>query len=631
MCPQYVRHPSADASTSQGVISANPMSVELMGWPSDSLDDQLIEVPLYALESAESEELDLFEEGVVWEDASYRLSFVVETALPVRFARVSVNDHTELWTRGEWLDSGYVDGRRTYRTLFETDPFRDRASKTPFSLTCGFARVRIRISFRGGGEAVLASQDIVSLDEHKAGSWSFAEEENVRAMYRALFAARDNQAAEWMFQTGPAPRGIARLSDDAFTDWRHSDLSELLACASEVLDLVHDGLEDPEDAFPTPEDVAHGGEGGHEADDVSRLLASIQYWLVGMRSNLRRSMDEISNFMGRMERLIESKARSRGQCQTLPALELQRILLEQEKEWAAEVEEHVERCEFAIEAYEEAGFGVDLNSARACGLPRAEGLYVTDSTYERMYGLMARWLDALAAFGGTEPTFLALRPDRLYEYYVLHRLLSRLYECGFREDLSRGHSIEHFRYSLEGLYTNERRCANTYHLSRTTKRTHACVDLYYQPVIYADSREENGISLHRVAEGGGALVNENCVWTPDFLLVVRRPEREPRVFAIDAKYRALSPNGAKEVLDECVDKYLRRVSATYHGKARTGVRGVWLALGTHGYRKPTVVTIDEEGGSWRCGTVPVCAHAGCDGLATLFTEMGIQPVTASMG
>ena len=100
-------------------------------------------------------------------------------------------------------------------------------------------------------------------------------------------------------------------------------------------------------------------------------------------------------------------------------------------------------------------------------------------------------------------TLHAVKPDKLFEYYALYRMLRWLWQNGFVENPAHDEPIAHYRYSLETRYPkfrNEERCANTYHLIRTGRagRKTTEIGLYYQLVLYSGTLEENGIDVQRV-------------------------------------------------------------------------------------------------------------------------------------
>lgn len=83
-------------------------------------------------------------------------------------------------------------------------------------------------------------------------------------------------------------------------------------------------------------------------------------------------------------------------------------------------------------------------------------------------------------------------------------------------------------------YQNEWNVANTYRLVSGPMR----VTLWFQPVIYGDAREENGVSLHRVSPSSVFLCGRwNSAYTPDYLLEIENAATcERRVIVIDAKF-----------------------------------------------------------------------------------------------
>ena len=159
--------------------------------------------------------------------------------------------------------------------------------------------------------------------------------------------------------------------------------------------------------------------------------------------------------------------------------------------------------------------------------------------YSGIYALILRWLKFGDFTLARENLALhSLRLDKLYEYFVLFRLLCWFNKVGFSEDDTEETPIEQASFSLEaGYYSNEKQVATLYKLARD--KTH--IRLYYQPVIYGDAREENGITLHRLScRSATSSRRRDSYWTPDFMLVVNNGQEEPEWHIFDAKFSKAS-------------------------------------------------------------------------------------------
>ena len=248
-------------------------------------------------------------------------------------------------------------------------------------------------------------------------------------------------------------------------------------------------------------------------------------------------------------------------------------------------------------------------------LPKRTKPFQEIPAYVELYALMRSW-DAFGEFA-LERDGLVLhtwRMDKLYEYYLLYLLLSTLRSLGFEPDPAVDEPVCMARYSLRShVYANEEQVAGVYRLARSEdslavekalaemmeaeedapwNEEEAAesvapirvmpkkVTLYYQPVFYADGREEYGVDLHRTTSS-----TRHPYWTPDYLLVLDTPDGRRQRLILDAKFRrfgdVLPDNSNKESQEkispllDCLRKY------TLETAGPRGVRpdSVWLLCG----------------------------------------------------
>ena len=223
--------------------------------------------------------------------------------------------------------------------------------------------------------------------------------------------------------------------------------------------------------------------------------------------------------------------------------------------------------------------------------PRRTRVFQELSAYRAVYRLIEVYLNTGDCTLEREGLVLRTpRLDRIYEYYALNRLLDALMRAGFGPDGRYGNPSENFVYSLKDrYYRNETRVANTYHLARGE----TSVDLYYQPVLYGDGREENGISLHRTTGafpfGAVREGDRTSYWTPDYLLVVHGKQGATRAVILDAKYSRVwsvidrhpgEPYSGETLqrsrFGTCLRKYLLETASSRPGDARPSL---WLLCG----------------------------------------------------
>lgn len=552
--------------------------------------ERILTVPLVPLEGTGFSGIKLVEDGILWEDTSYDLSFEVESALPVLYATMSVNEHDDLRTEKDELGVAFGGTGVRHRYAFcLSEEHTNRSHRLPFSLTCGFARVQVHLHLLDGSVAAFESHDIVCLDEPYAiGDGQHgerAEEGQVRSMLKALVEqGRDrafDQAAEWMFAY--TDHASATLSADDETEWAHANLRHLLEASSDVLDLVNDGIEDETDGFPN-ESQEPGLVSTFDTTEnraVRALLVSLFERLAQAKASLGDAVVMQEQVNRTLSKLLTQAGTSRRRSQSLPVMTLLDEQLKSEHAWLAEVDEMAWRAEEALLSFDELVGGAGCVTPLPFAVPVRTGAYVDDERYGELYEAMCRWQGFDDTDVQTHHVALhLLKPDRLYEYSALQRMLAQLYRLGFREDPRHDNPIARYDYRARrgARYQNEWRCANTYHLSRVMQDGEVQdVSLYYQPLVHATRPPENGVKLRRVSESGTPGTG---YWTPDYLLRVHSPSEGTYWYALDAKYcRWKTLHDLEDELASCVHKYLECMRVVSYGAKPALVDGVWILSG----------------------------------------------------
>ncbi len=595
-------------------------------------DDEFV-VPLvvaYGEDDTGSAVLNIFEGGVVWEDNPYLVSFEFQTTAPIRRATLSVNDNNALRTVADHRTM-VLGGDTIFTHTCEVDAESGGFTGCkPFALTCGFSRVEIRVEFFDGPDVFLATPDIVSLDEpvRNGQTGESAEESNIMEMYRALTKVERNQAAEWMFANGGTTLINRKLSFDKNTDWAYAPISMRLQVASDALDCIFDGLEDTSDAFPTTLGVDEHAERKNRRDtdenrEVRALISSMEDQVRRIRDALSDMLERSDVLLQRLKALLQYEGARRHHSQSLPAIQMfeQHVKREGELHFMAKdlhwrIAEMLTFVDDPNEGFGEVG-DVPFRVAERTGV------YANDTTYSQLHEAMRVWsICASEPLERVDVSLHAIKPDKLFEYSALHKMLDWLWNNGFEEDISRSRPIDRYEYSLADWYPkfrNEARCANTYHLVRREGHGDATqVDLYYQPVIYLGDREENGIDLHRVPGDDGA---EGGFWTPDYLLAIRGCNGE-KCYLVDAKYCRAGILHAK--LDECFGKYVAQTTKG-QGRPGTGISGVVLLAGKLDAPPLDVSETHSAEGTFLKVIAPFNRHTGKQKLTQFFQTLGIDP------
>ena len=558
------------------------------------------------------------------------------------------------------------------------------AGWTPFAQLFGFARIALGLRWgvrsdggaggeEGGAALELSSRDVACVCDNPD------QEVPVGDMLAALMEAPDKEAMSWMLGGGRAdggagsPEGLLGMADAA-------DSTESLAGYLALCERVVRGFERnlsffcrhahsrtvKADAIVAPSRARHAGrrealwlaknpdalcrvpEGGAvaaggrryavtrvrtERPEVSfdnrenrALLAfaeAVAASLNDIAAQAQGQVDDLRSMRGQLAGLLEGEG-------LIPSLAVVQACLAREEPLVARALELRQRVRRVCAALVRSLPGVERVRYR---LPKRTKPFQEIPAYVELHGLMRAW-EAFGSFTLVREG-LALRTwrmDKLYEYYLLYLLLSSLHGLGFEADGSSGAAQLMGRYSLQArCYANESQVAGVYRLARGAERA----TLYYQPVFYADEREELGIDLHRTTR---CEAFANPYWTPDYLLVLTRPDGARTRVVLDAKFRRLKDvcgssagwvaDGRADALLDCRRKYRLETA----GPAGERVDAVWLLCG----RATQAGFWEARPSDWARarGILPdgaATAVPGANALPDVLAALGLHPAQGEEG
>lgn len=550
----------------------------------------------------------------VIENAQCSFYVLLPADTPVAELSVSVNgsDHMAASVDSRVMETVEGELYSAYRVLMKPN------EKRPFLLTFGFARIEVSIALPDSPESeiVLTTKDIpcLSSDDYQASS--------ISQMLAELLDTEEDTVAKWMFFGGEDSRAAYSIVDGALRDESPKSLSSMVQLFESALieyesnyiffqshgfskivransklpprkirrteshELLwvaknsHVLAETPYETsinylgkYYIPREVETGirvksydsYENRLVLGFLGELLATAKVIFASLKSDVVtiRELEERLNPLARKE-------------YSLPALTLLRQCATRENYFIAKLQIVVESLQRLKRRYEAALPGVKAQFSR---IPRRTKVFQEIKCYSGIYGLILKWLRfGDFALARENLALHSLRLDKLYEYYALFRLLCWLHDAGFEEDHDEELPIEQASFSLvSGYYRNEKQVATLYKLVRGDVR----IRLYYQPVIYGDEREENGVTLHRLScRNPKSSVRRDSYWTPDFMLMVRdgRGNREWHIF--DAKFSKASnlwdgyPKSG--TFTEVISKYKTDVSGS---SPYDRVSSVWLLSG----------------------------------------------------
>ena len=533
-----------------------------------------------------------------------------------------------------------------------------------FKSSYGFAVVEVRIIFADGRPTwTLYTKDIPCVCPFQD------QEQAVSEMIDALSSTKSDLASKWMFSGISPDAPSSALVDGGLV----ADSSQTLSGYLEFVDRVANSYEENLSYFRVKahsrtlkrEEVVNtayarklgrreliwmsrNAESMHRVERETGLRVNGSYYMA-TEVQTERSMKSFDNDENRAvlafikeissslrsvsDRVEVEVARLESMQARLSAINsgegmlLSRAIIEacikREAPLAAKAEVLRRRCQGLVIAYERALPGVSAVRYRK---PRRSKVFQEVRPYADVFSLMRIWPEFegfdLVRDGLLLHTF---KVDKLYEYFALLRILEWFAEAGFVEDAKQDRPIVSFRYTHRGRFSNETQVANLYRLVRGD----LSVSLYYQPVIYGDSREENGITLHRVSTTAPfSKDGRDSVWTPDFLIVLEGGRFDAKKhIVLDAKFRpvnSLKTNtwGEKGEYAACSFKYKTSIASS--GQER--VDALWLLCGKT--TEPESYLFQESswamagGVAMRDGIAALSPSASA--LDDMFAEMGIE-------
>lgn len=205
-------------------------------------------------------------------------------------------------------------------------------------------------------------------------------------------------------------------------------------------------------------------------------------------------------------------------------------------------------------------------------IPEPTPVFLSIPAYRLVFDVIVKWFEAGDLKLKAEEALIAsMRQSRLYEYFVLLKLINGLLKAGARfverhtHNWSGGSVWEHIQTDHP----------NTFRFERNGKK----ITLFYQPVIAgADWTGENDLALMRTStwaiDGVALHQSTSNVYTPDFLIQTEE-EGKTTCFIVDAKFSSLRSVRTYQS-GTLVFRYLFSIGPA---KPDTRVDGLWLLCG----------------------------------------------------
>lgn len=617
--------------------------------------------------SVDEARFELAREGVVNESHRYDVALLADEPLDASVALFSVNgeepcrmlvgDALSLDAEGDGGEAS--EGRLCYR--LEPADGGDRF----FQMAYGFAVVEVVVCLADGSRLVLATNDIACFCNNRD------QEIPIARMLDELASSGHRDAIGWMLAPEQAAcEGLVASDAGGFVDGSRSSAAFLQLC-EEVLRVYETNVSlfrsrphskvlkreelvggssvrrfgrsellwlsrTPESLYKTKRETAIVVDGvsymasrvqterSFRSFDTPENRAVLAFLDVVGRA-LGAVADEMQRQVAELDGVAEElRSVDSGQRGLLPALVVVEACLRSERPFAERARALRRKARRLRHALADA-FGPV--SAVRYRLPRRSKVFQEVRPYADVHACMRRWDDfgefLMLRDGLTLQTW---RMDKLYEYYVLYRLLDTLSAHGFSLDESCSEPARRVGYSLQSrYYSNEAQVANVYRLVRGGER----VTLFYEPVVYGDEREENGIDLHRTTRTESG---HDSFWTPDYL-IRHEANGQVRRIVLDAKFRRLDAvqsdgsGDSRSCFEQCLIKY----KAAMMGVDGRRIDSLWLLCGRALGREVRPYQVS----SWAAaqdslvpdGIATVAPEA--DGLADVLTLVGLGPLESA--
>lgn len=551
-------------------------------------------------------------EGTVHEGHSYDLMLLSGEELNIDRATLILNGENSVKLIIGYHDALFKDVLGNECHAYQLILPRDKVKL--FELAFGFAVLELHIVFRDGSTLQLETDEIVCVCDKQN------QAEAITNMLAELTSDTPSKAINWMLlpQRSHEGGGIPLVNDKSIPDASKALRSFLqlckecllvfernlpyfqtrpinkLKCSSEIVGssaVRHFGRNEMEWLAKTPETFYETKENSSfvfrgknfmpsrvRTSKIQRSLDTFEHrTIIAFAGELDKSIRALANKlehqMGGLYSMRERLENMDAQGGVLPAMLVIDACLRMEETLLQEADSFQRKARSVLRAFKEALPGVVPCKYR---LPRRTKVFQEVAPYTELHIQMRKW----EAFGSFEllREGLALktwRMDKLYEYYVLYRLLTALGEVGFEPATNNDNAIRQVKYTAPSrFYKNEKQVANIYELARGVEK----LTLFYEPVVHGSDLAENGVDIHRTTKNGGSW--DSC-WTPDYYLIYRC-EGVVKRFILDAKFRrtgtVVRDNGGSDAMscfENCMFKY-RLSTMAADGSA---ISALWLLCG----------------------------------------------------
>lgn len=212
-------------------------------------------------------------------------------------------------------------------------------------------------------------------------------------------------------------------------------------------------------------------------------------------------------------------------------------------------------------------FNISANAVSA--LPVFTPVFRSINAYRQIYTVIHNWFSIGNYDLGKDELLLSfISTSKIYEYYCLVKMLCHITK-NTEYELIESNSIS---YRVNNSFYGDTKYNNTFIFVNSDSK----LTLYFQPVVYGDSRAFNGLDLFRNTSSNAKKDNNNKgkTYTPDYIIKIERNNIVEYII-LDAKF-STPENIRLHQLQELVYKYLFSISTLNENDQ---IKGLYILCG----------------------------------------------------
>ncbi len=212
-------------------------------------------------------------------------------------------------------------------------------------------------------------------------------------------------------------------------------------------------------------------------------------------------------------------------------------------------------------------FNISADEVRT--LPVFTPAFRSINSYRQIYTVIHKWFSIGNYDLGKDELLLSfISTSKIYEYYCLIKMLCHI-------TLNTNYALtesKHISYHVNNSRNMDTKYNNTFIFNKNSVK----LTLYFQPVVYGDSRAYNGLDIFRNTSTNSKTENSNRgkIYTPDYIIKIEHDGTADYII-LDAKF-STPENIRIYQLQELVYKYLFSISTLNEADH---IKGLYILCG----------------------------------------------------